>query len=725
MAGALGILGGISALLSPLAPAMLALAAAFGIFGASIFGIGAGVAALATGFGTLAVVGSAGAVALVEAIKVILTGIVTLAPELAAAATVAISSLASAIAQSAPVIGEAVSAILQTILKVIADVGPALFETVAILIKGFLETLVEHGPDILAAGAELVGKLVTAIAEHGPDVLRTGSELLAQFIQGILSLVGDLVSTAAEVVGEFVSSIIESIGEAKNQFINSAKELAGNIIEGLKNGLLGGIAKVKEAIAGVANGIIDGFKDLLGIHSPSVVMNEMGHYIVQGLAEGIKKDMSAEEAARQKAQNIVEAFQSEFDKVDLDKSTADLKYELWEALYGETATDAEKQAAEVSKLYEDITRQVERVRLAQDEYTTTLFEMSGDTEKIQEAFNKYLQEQIDLANLQNDLREAQKVEPNVNMSKEDASMIMDSMMSSVDERLPFANEAGQNTAQAFVSGVTTQLPNVQTSGASTVQNYSQGITSTSQIGVQAFTGMMSQSVAAANGFSGDFYNVGSNMMAGLALGITNNKSEAINAAVDVAREALEAAEDELDIASPSGKFMEVGKYSDQGMALGFSKYAGLVKTSAKDVGRNALDAMRLSISSISDLITDNIDATPTIRPVLDLSSVQAQSGMIGNIFSGQTLQVGGLRSNTTYGLANSSYTTRYGTSQIQKTDNTDLLNALSALGDRVDQLGDRISKMQLVMDTGATVGQIESTMDKRLGIIASRKRRGI
>ena len=59
--------------------------------------------------------------------------------------------------------------------------------------------------------------------------------------------------------------------------------------------------------------------------------------------------MSAEEAAEQKAKNIVNAFKTELDKLSLDTTTADLEYQLWEKL-NPNATSAEKAAMNMSLL---------------------------------------------------------------------------------------------------------------------------------------------------------------------------------------------------------------------------------------------------------------------------------------------------------------------------------------------------------------------------------------
>ena len=55
----------------------------------------------------------------------------------------------------------------------------------------------------------------------------------------------------------------------------------------------------------------------------------------------------------------------------------------------------------------------------------------------------------------------------------------------------------------------------------------------------------------------------------------------------------------------------------------------------------------------------------------------------------------------------------------------DLFEAINSVGLRVNDLGEAVANMQIVMDSGVMVGQIETKMDSRLGSIAGVKGRGL
>lgn len=71
------------------------------------------------------------------------------------------------------------------------------------------------------------------------------------------------------------------------KFYDWAINLGKNIVSGIANGIKGFFSGIWDAIKSVGQGIINGFKSLFGIHSPSTVMAEMGGYIGAGFSEGI------------------------------------------------------------------------------------------------------------------------------------------------------------------------------------------------------------------------------------------------------------------------------------------------------------------------------------------------------------------------------------------------------------------------------------------------------
>jgi tape measure domain-containing protein len=133
---------------------------------------------------------------------------------------------------------------------------------------------------------------------------------------------------------------------------------------------------------------------------------------------------------------------------------------------------------------------------------------------------------------------------------------------------------------------------------------------------------ISSVVSRLNQYQGSFRAAGSGMSAGLANGILAGRSNVINAAIKVASDALAAAKRELDSHSPSKKFEKLGRDSDQGLINGLLAMASRVGNAGKAVGKSALSSVGIMMQQIPSLLSDDMDITPTITPVLDLDSIK-------------------------------------------------------------------------------------------------------
>lgn len=187
-------------------------------------------------------------------------------------------------------------------------------------------------------------------------------------------------------------------------------EIGGHIVQGLANGIQDHMIVARNAIIKMGADLLASIKGFFGIHSPSTVArDEVGRFIVRGIADGITEDMSAEEAASKKAQNIINAFKSEFEKFSLDATTADLEYNLWEALNPD-ASEAEINEKKTELLVNKLKYQAERVNLANVQYQATLEQLGETAEETQQAYNTYLQEQTSMAQLASQLLEIQNTQ---------------------------------------------------------------------------------------------------------------------------------------------------------------------------------------------------------------------------------------------------------------------------------------------------------------------------
>jgi phage-related minor tail protein/SLT domain-containing protein len=86
-----------------------------------------------------------------------------------------------------------------------------------------------------------------------------------------------------------IPGIAHSIAEFFRGLPGDLLKIGEDLIKGLWNGISNMAKWVRDKIKDFASGVVKGFKDALGIHSPSKVMRkEVGVYVSSGVAQGIK-----------------------------------------------------------------------------------------------------------------------------------------------------------------------------------------------------------------------------------------------------------------------------------------------------------------------------------------------------------------------------------------------------------------------------------------------------
>lgn len=171
--------------------------------------------------------------------------------------------------------------ILQPLIAwVIENILPKLlpvFESIWNGIKDF----VAHVADAINSFIEIVSGIIdilTGIFSGDLDLIFKGA---LEIIQGFIDQFKNILQWGIDLVVNFITTKLQEI-------LVFFPEFGQNIIQGLIDGLISFKDKVIDTITDIANSIINWFKDLFGIHSPSTVMAEMGTYIIQGLLEGLK-----------------------------------------------------------------------------------------------------------------------------------------------------------------------------------------------------------------------------------------------------------------------------------------------------------------------------------------------------------------------------------------------------------------------------------------------------
>ena len=194
---------------------------------------------------------------------------------------------------------------------------------------------------------------------------------------------------------------------------------------------------------------------------------------------------------------------------------------------------------------------------------------------------------------------------------------------------------------------------------------------------------------------------GENLALGIAIGICGLKGKTYveNAAWNLGVAAANSFNRSIDAHSPSRVGMISGGYFSQGVGIGINEKSSFVTTSASNLG-NAL------INSFNDSMENG---TPTIRPVVDASSFSSVNGYLG-----------------THRLNfNTDSLSKYTEPLMNINGSTNgIIGEMQDIKDELSYLGEAMSNLRVVLDSGALVGGIAPSMDKALGERSMMRKRG-
>ena len=149
--------------------------------------------------------------------------------------------------------------------------------------------------------------------------------------------------------------------------------------------------------------------------------------------------------------------------------------------------------------------------------------------------------------------------------------------------------------------------------------------------------LVSSGASSLRSYYSSFYNAGSYLVSGFASGISSNSYKASLKSRAMAKAAYEAAKDELDINSPSKLFRRLGYRVPEGLAQGIDRMGKCVEESSVGMAKKAFSGTENTLSKLANIIDNDIDVQPTIRPVVDLSDVKNSANSISSMFNSNSM----------------------------------------------------------------------------------------
>lgn len=227
----------------------------------------------------------------------------------------------------------------------------------------------------------------------------------------------------------------------------------------------------------------------------------------------------------------------------------------------------------------------------------------------------------------------------------------------------------------------------------------------------AFDAPLNKAVSSARGYRSKFYDAGGYLVAGFANGIRYNIYLAQQAAIDMASSTELAARSRLHINSPSKVFRKIGAGVPEGFAQGIERFSYLGTRAVESMSNDAIDSASKVLSNINAVLTNDVDAQPMIRPVVDLSNVESSSDAISSMLAMDP---------TVSAFSNVSSISAM-MNRNQNGANDDVVSAIKDLGKTIGRMsGDTYQINGITYDSGSEVSEAIQTLI-RASIIEGRR----
>lgn len=221
------------------------------------------------------------------------------APVLLEALAAAIDLLSAALEILQPVAEWVLSNVLQPIASFAWDVISTAIEGITNeiqkltdLLNGnmtfseFIDSLSPGEAILLGIGTALVTvSAVIATATAAVSAFSTVAGVLVTIFAALTSPIGLVVAAIAALVAGF--TLLYQHSEGFREFVDGIVEEAKQLLPGVIEGIESSWDSLTKFLGEVWKGIVDGFKDFFGIHSPSTVFADLGDNLIAGLLKGI------------------------------------------------------------------------------------------------------------------------------------------------------------------------------------------------------------------------------------------------------------------------------------------------------------------------------------------------------------------------------------------------------------------------------------------------------
>lgn len=282
-----------------------------------------------------------------QIILALVTTLIAAAPQMVEAATPAIMSLVMGLMDQIPLLidaglqiiialamalSEAVPELIPAVIDMLLGIVDALLDNISmlldaalLLLMGLAEGLLNAIPQLIAKLPDIIVAIIDFLISSIPLLIDAGIELLISLVKELPVIIVAIVKAIPKIINGILDALITALPQLIDAgvdlfialidnlpliimtLINAVPDIIKGLVDtftspetlgkladagmSLLTGLWDGLKKVWTNITrwwnDTVGGLVQGFKDMLGIHSPSTVFKALGVNIGEGLIEGL------------------------------------------------------------------------------------------------------------------------------------------------------------------------------------------------------------------------------------------------------------------------------------------------------------------------------------------------------------------------------------------------------------------------------------------------------
>ena len=222
-------------------------------------------------------------------------------------------------------------------------------------------------------------------------------------------------------------------------------------------------------------------------------------------------------------------------------------------------------------------------------------------------------------------------------SSSDVRNVGSTLTSSLAKGMKSKTSAVTSSAAKVVDSMETAMSSkekeFQRIGVALISAFALGIQAQTTQAVNAATYLGTASAYGVSQAYTNFYMNGINLGSGLVIGMNAMQNSVYNAGYALGQAAVRGEKAGQKSHSPSKLTIQAGKWLGEGLIIGMNAMESKTYDAGQNMGETAFTSIRKALSGMNDLVDSDMDTSPTIRPVLDLTNVKAGAGQMNDLFS--------------------------------------------------------------------------------------------